>query len=182
MKRIANIITVSRILCSLLLVWTRPLSTAFYMLYLYCGLSDAVDGYIARRTKTESRLGQKLDSAADLVFFAALLIALLPILQLTTPALLFIGTVVVIRVSSIIIAFVKYKTFASLHTYANKLTGFLLFAVPLLLAFVPLATLTTIVCSIALASALEELVIHLFSKELNANRASLFIKDKGNGN
>ena len=51
-KHIANIITGSRIVFSLSLLFI-PLSSAwFYALYLLCGLSDMVDGTVARRTRS----------------------------------------------------------------------------------------------------------------------------------
>ena len=48
-----------------------PLSSAwFYVLYLFCGLTDMIDGTIARKTGAVSKFGEKLDTAADFVFMA----------------------------------------------------------------------------------------------------------------
>ena len=63
-RQTANLITGSRIAAALLLLFATPLTGAFYALYLWCGVSDMVDGTIARRTHSESRLGERLDSAA----------------------------------------------------------------------------------------------------------------------
>lgn len=46
----ANILTISRIFLSVLLMCTHPLSCSFYILYVLCGLTDAVDGFVARKT------------------------------------------------------------------------------------------------------------------------------------
>ena len=67
-KYIANIVTGSRIVFSLPLLFI-PLSSAwFYILYLVCGFSDMIDGTIARKTGTVSKFGARLDTASDFVF------------------------------------------------------------------------------------------------------------------
>ena len=67
---IANIITVSRMLFSLSLLAFSPTSYTFAALYLLCGVTDALDGFAARKLHTESEKGEVLDSAADLIFSA----------------------------------------------------------------------------------------------------------------
>ena len=70
MKSLANGITVSRILCSIALLFFPAFSPAFYTVYITAGVSDMVDGWVARRTQTASELGSKLDTIAD--FFVLL--------------------------------------------------------------------------------------------------------------
>ena len=65
---IANIITVSRILFSLAMILFPPSSVPFAVLYLLCGATDVLDGFVARKLHTESENGAMLDSAADLLF------------------------------------------------------------------------------------------------------------------
>lgn len=48
MKSIANYISIARIFLALTLALTKPLSIAFFTIYLVCGISDFFDGYIAR--------------------------------------------------------------------------------------------------------------------------------------
>ena len=67
MKTIPNYISVGRIILSLTLILIKPLSLAFYVIYIVCGLSDIVDGFIAPNTRTTSILGAKLDSMGDMV-------------------------------------------------------------------------------------------------------------------
>ena len=68
MKNIANYISISRIVMSILLLVTKTLTLPFIIIYLYCGVSDMVDGYIARKSKNTSKIGEKLDSIADIIF------------------------------------------------------------------------------------------------------------------
>ena len=58
----ANLITGIRILCAAALAFLPVLSSSFYAVYLLAGVSDMLDGFIARRTNTASSLGAKLDA------------------------------------------------------------------------------------------------------------------------
>ena len=66
----ANVITGLRILVSAVLVFCPVFSQIFYVLYVTCGLSDMVDGIIARKTNSVSEFGSRFDSIADFVFVA----------------------------------------------------------------------------------------------------------------
>ena len=68
MKNIANYISISRIVMSVLLIIIKTFSIPFYIIYLYCGLSDMIDGFFARKYKITSEMGAKIDSIADIVF------------------------------------------------------------------------------------------------------------------
>ena len=52
----ANIITLFRIVFSILILFFPTFSKVFYLLYLVAGLSDVVDGYIARKTNSVTRI------------------------------------------------------------------------------------------------------------------------------
>jgi len=129
-KHIPNIITASRIVCSVFLLLIEPLSLWFFIIYLLCGISDIFDGYIARRTKSISQFGATLDSVADANFIGVLLIIFIPKFQWPLWIVIWVGTIALVRFISLAVGFVKYHTFAFLHTYANKLTGLLLFSFP----------------------------------------------------
>ena len=57
-------------------------SGPFWALYAWCGLSDMIDGTIARTLGKESDLGARLDSLSDLVFVASSALTLLPVIRL----------------------------------------------------------------------------------------------------
>lgn len=63
----ANIITAVRIVCSIALLFFPGFSPAFYTLYIVAGISDILDGTVARKTGTISEFGSKLDTVADFV-------------------------------------------------------------------------------------------------------------------
>lgn len=81
-KQAANIITMCRILGSVLLLFVPAFSKAFYGIYLLCGFSDMIDGTIARKTNSAGELGAKIDTAADLAFVTAAMIQILPAIQI----------------------------------------------------------------------------------------------------
>ena len=64
-KQSANIITSCRILGSILIIFLPVFSSQFYITYLLCGLSDMVDGTVARKTNGISNFGAKFDTVAE---------------------------------------------------------------------------------------------------------------------
>lgn len=82
MKLLPNCITLSRIGLALLLLYLAPLGTGFTVVYLLCGITDLLDGPIARMTGTVSSFGAKLDSVADMTLAGTALYTLYPFLGL----------------------------------------------------------------------------------------------------
>ncbi len=176
MKSIPNCISASRIIFSLILIFVNPLSITFYAVYIICGFSDIMDGFIARRTGTASSFGAKIDSVADMTMVGVLLFALYPIVNPTSKIVIWIILIGIIRLVAMVVAMKKYKTFASLHTYGNKITGIVLFIFPILLSYILATELMYIICVMASISAIEELIIELTSSELQVNIKSIFAK------
>ena len=152
----ANLITSGRILLSLLLLFFPALSPGFYGLYLAAGLTDMLDGFVARRTNSASALGVKLDSIADIIFLAVCLIKLLPVLALPVWLWGWVGLIALLRLVNVVSGFVCRKKLVLLHTGANKLTGALLFLLPLSLGFLNIAYTAVPLCALASFAAIQE--------------------------
>ncbi|MBP5251939.1 MAG: CDP-alcohol phosphatidyltransferase family protein [Treponema sp.] len=152
----ANIITSVRILCSIALLFVTPLSKLFYALYLTAGLSDMIDGTVARKTGTESEFGSKLDSTADFMFVTVCLLKLLPVLNIEKWLYVWIALIVLIKAVNIISGLIKYKKIIFVHSVLNKLTGMLTFVLPLTLRFFERRYTLVAVCSIATLAAIQE--------------------------
>ena len=152
----ANIITGCRILCSIILLFFPAFSPAFYVFYLIAGLTDMIDGTIARKTNTVSEFGSKLDTVADFVFAVACLIKLLPVMNI--PLWLWIWIVIIsgIKIINVVSGFICRKNFVAEHTVMNKVTGVLLFLLPLTLKFIELKYSAISVCAIATFAAIQE--------------------------
>ena len=155
-KQIANIITSSRILCAICLLFCPAFSIAFYILYVFCGITDMIDGTVARKTNTVSELGSKLDSIADYIFVAVCLIKLLPVIHLSIWLWIWIGIIAIIKVINTISGYIIWKKMVVKHTVLNKITGTLLFVLPLTISFVEIKYSGTIVCAIATVAAVQE--------------------------
>ena len=155
-KHIANIVTGFRIFGSILLLFFPAFSTEFYITYLLCGFSDMIDGTIARKTNSTSKFGSQLDTIADFVFVVVTLFKLLPVIYIPGWLWIWGGVIAVIKISNIIWGYVSKKQFISLHTMMNKVTGLLLFLLPLTVSFAELKYIAIAVCSIATLSAIQE--------------------------
>ncbi len=141
MNRIPNIISAFRILGAFFLLFFYPVTVAFWVIYGLCGISDMLDGYLARKLHAESKTGAVLDSVADLCFVVCCAIRLVPVVQIPTWLWIWALVIVSIKIVNQVSALIVCKRFCFPHTKANKLTGFLLFlSVPTMFwSLVPLA-------------------------------------------
>ena len=147
-------LSVLRLLGAICLLFCSPAGVAFWVIYGLCGISDMVDGYLARRLHAESTAGAVLDSVADVCFVACCAMKLLPVFQIPTWLWIWAGLIVSIKMINQISALVVQKRLCFPHTLANKLTGLLLFmAVPMAFwSIVPIA----IVAGVATFAAVQE--------------------------
>ncbi len=155
-KKTANIITICRIFGSILLLFFSVFSSWFYSLYLFCGFTDMVDGTIARKTNTASVFGAKLDAVADIIFVSVSLVKFLPALDIPKWLWIWIIVIAIIRIGTMIFGLIFKRKWMALHTRMNKLTGLLLFLLPLTIHFIELKYSGIFVCTIATASAIQE--------------------------
>ncbi len=155
-KHIANILTGCRIFGSILLLFFPAFSVGFYTVYLLCGFSDMVDGTIARKTNSTSKLGSQLDTIADFIFVVVSLFKLLPAIYLPGWLWIWGGAIAVIKLANIVLEFVRKKKFVAYHSVFNKTTGLLCFLLPLTLQFIEPSYSFVIVCIIATIAAIQE--------------------------
>ena len=149
-----NVISLLRVAGSIGLLFCNVFEWPFWALYALYGISDMVDGPLARKLHAESEAGAILDSVADIVFVACCAIRLLPVLEIPVWLCIWAGVIVFIKIVNQISALVVRKRFCFPHTVANKLTGFLLFlTVPTMFwSTIPIS----IVAAIATFAAVQE--------------------------
>ena len=152
----ANFITVIRIICSIILLFCPVFSPAFYVLYITAGISDMIDGAVARKTDTVSEFGSKLDSAADFVFVVVCLIKLIPAIHIPIWLIIWMIVIAVIKVINLIRGYVARKEIVACHTVMNKVTGLLLFVLPLTVSLIDLRYTGAFVSMTATIAAIQE--------------------------
>ena len=155
-KYIANIITGSRVAFSFPLLLIPPSSAWFYILYLLCGLTDMIDGAIARKTGAVSKFGARLDTIADFVFMFVCWVKILPLMQIPIWLWVWIIIVALIKIFNITLVFIYKKKLISIHSVLNKITGFALFLLPLSLTFVETSYSVATICVLATIAAMQE--------------------------
>lgn len=75
---IPNLITLARILLVPVVVWAIATGQMYFafLLFLAAGISDAVDGFLAKRFDMKTELGAYLDPLADKVLIVSIYVAL----------------------------------------------------------------------------------------------------------
>lgn len=152
----ANFITGIRIVLSIAILLCPALSSSFYVIYIISGLTDMIDGTVARKTNTASEFGAKLDTIADFTFVMACLIKLLPVMTIPRWLYIWVAVIFLIKVINVISGFASKKEFVAAHTLMNKVTGALLFILPLTLPVIELQYSAVVVCLIASFAAVQE--------------------------
>ena len=152
----ANTITFFRIAAGIVLFFCPVFSPAFYVFYIAGGLSDMLDGFVARKTDTVSKFGARLHTIADFVFVLVCLVKLLPVLCIPAWLYSWIGIIALIKVVNIISGFAVQGWFVAVHSVMNKATGVLLFLLPPTIFVFPLKYSAIVVCSAATFAAIQE--------------------------
>ena len=158
MKRhIPNIITLSRIPMAVALPFVQSSPAVFWTLYLLCGFSDVLDGAVARSTGTVSRLGERLDTIADIIFVAVWIVLFIPAMNVGRWLWIWTGIIALIKVVNVISGLAMKKGFVAKHTLANKATGMLLFLLPMVILLeVIKVPYIVLVCLLATFAAIQE--------------------------
>ncbi len=165
-KHIPNMITLSRLAGTFVFLFLEALSPAFFAVYVWCGLSDVLDGFIARKAGLVSKLGSILDSIADLCFFTIMMIKIFPYLMMYFPVWVWvlIYTVTGIRFLCYLFIGIRRGYFVSRHTVFNKLTGLTMFFLPFAVKRSWLIPYSLFILAIAYIATAEEIRFILTDK------------------
>ena len=164
-------ITLSRIPMAVALPFVQSSPAVFWALYLLCGLSDVLDGAVARSTGTMSLLGERLDTIADIIFVAVWIVLFIPAMNVGRWLWIWTGVIALIKVVNIISGLAMKKGFVAKHTPANKATGILLFLLPMVILWeVIKVPYIVLVCLLATFAAIQE--GHLIRTESSSTHRS----------
>lgn len=154
---IPDAITLARIPMAIALPFVQSSPAVFWTLYLLCGLSDVLDGAVARLTGTVSRLGERLDTLADIILVAVWMLLFIPDINVGRWLWIWTGIIALIKAVNVISGFAMKKGFVVKHTLANKATGILLFLLPMAILWeVIKVPYIVLVCLLATFAAVQE--------------------------
>lgn len=181
---IPNLITISRLLAfPLILYFAIDGKETLFTIFLVINLvSDAIDGFIARRFNMETEIGARLDSFADnltyvLVFIGIYVFKMEEFLPYMISFLFFIG----ILVLTVIFSLIKFSKFPSLHLYSTKIGGYIQGAFFIcLFTFGFITPFYYFVISWGIIGAFESIAIQIIIPEMRSNVKGLYwvLKEK----
>ena len=103
-------------------------------IYTLAGITDMIDGPLARKFNVTSSLGANLDGIADYIFVAVAIFRLVPVIDFDMVLIaIIVGGLVVLKSVGVIVGYVRYKQLMMMHTYASKTAAMLAFLFPLAL-------------------------------------------------
>lgn len=174
-KMIPNILSISRIVLSLLLLLLEPLSVSFYVVYVYCIFSDIFDGVIARKQKLESKTGAMLDTVGDFVFAIAILITMFRCFMVPIWLVVWIAVILVVKVSSGVISTKRHSGVIT-HTILDKTSALLLvLIIPVVhILDIGLDIPAAVVCVVASIATIEDTAIAFSQRKVTPNSPSFF--------
>ena len=173
-KHIANILSTLRIVIASILLWYGDITAEFLRLFCLAGITDLLDGPIARLTKSVSELGSKLDTCGDVLTYAAIAKMLLLKEKIKKK---YFAIAVCAGVALLISAFIglkRFGTFFFIHTISGKLLGFSCFLLPFSSFMNTLDFLLPVICLLLIVLAFESLIIQAKSTIPNPDTKSVF--------
>ena len=139
-------------------------------------LSDALDGYIARRYKMETEIGARLDAFADnftyvLAFVGILVFKMDDFRPYLVSFIIFISMLVL----TVIVPLIKFRKFPSYHLYTTKTSGYIqAFFFICLFAIGFIAPLYYFMIGWGILGAIECIVINLIIPEIRSDIMGLY--------
>lgn len=179
-SQVANAITLVRmVLMPLSLAFLdRPM--LFALLWLISGLSDALDGFVARKLGTQSEAGARLDWWADAVMFGVIVLLYWRVIAVEQPwVTATILLIFAVRMANLGIGYFRFRKIGAVHTIGNKIAGVAVFVAPALYLVTAHSAVLWIAVGLALLSALEETAILLGSRVYEPNAKSIFTPRHG---
>ncbi|HMH33266.1 MAG TPA: CDP-alcohol phosphatidyltransferase family protein [Puia sp.] len=159
----------------LMIVYDRP--DVFKWLLAVSFLTDAVDGFLARKYKVGSVFGARLDSIADDLTILAAVVGMIAFKKefLKEEFVLFIF-LLALYLFQTILAFIKYRKMTSFHTYGAKVAAVLQGVFLLLLFFLPQPVYILFYLAMIATGAelVEEIILVFLLREWTADVKGLY--------
>lgn len=180
-KHIANVLTVSRIILSLvLLLFFKEISILFIILYTIAEFTDIIDGTIARKVGSCSHAGAILDSIADLLLASNLVKIVFKMKIMKKRTAIWLIVALGIGALSPIINFIKHKKIFFIHSIPCKACGGIISIIPFAIYFGFIDTYLIFSLTCVTLAMLEICIMSLLLEEADPNAKSIYsiIKSK----
>ncbi|MFQ5857807.1 MAG: CDP-alcohol phosphatidyltransferase family protein [Anaerolineae bacterium] len=144
---------------------------------IVAGLTDFLDGFVARKFNQVTKFGSKLDSLADNLLLPSVLVwvSMLRPEILADHRVLTI-TSILVYASSLLVGWLKFRRFGDLHLYSSKaggLVGYVFIIHALLFGYHQ--GLFYVAIGMFTLSSTETLVIQLIRSDVDDNRGSILL-------
>ncbi len=175
---IPNVITSYRLfMAPVILYFIISGQESLFAIFLVINLlTDAVDGYIARRFKMETELGARLDAFADyftylLVFIGVFVFKMDDLRPYLVSVVIFISMLVL----TVIVSLIKFRKFHSYHTIIEKSGGYVQAAFFIGLFTIGLiAPLYYFMIVLGILGAIETIAIDILIPEMRSDILGLY--------
>ena len=172
-KQAANIISGSRIVVAGVLFCFSSITGWFLALYCYCGISDLVDGPVARKTGSTSALGAMLDTVGDILTYLALAKIFIQHKYVPTWVIIWMLCTAVGFAASGFIALKRFGKFSLVHSLFGKILGITVFLLPFAQKWNFGVIWMAVICTVSSIAAIESIIIESLSEELETNLTSI---------
>lgn len=158
-KHIANTVSLSRVAGAIALFFFSSITKPFLAIYVFCGITDLIDGPIARKTGSTSPLGATLDTVGDVATYLALTKVLATHKLVPGWILVWIISAGIVFGIDAVISRIRLKKFYLPHTWLGKIFGGSVFVLPIAMQFMEGYIWMSVICTIASIHAIELLYI-----------------------
>ena len=173
-----NLFTISRVMLVPFMLYAayNRQTSIFFSLFLLAGVSDCLDGYLARKFDLATDFGATLDSVSDTIFWMSMPFCvywLVPNVMLELVPYLIAAFLA--WCGNLVVYYIKFRRFSSLHTFFSKALNGL--AIPCALCWVLWtgdAWFAQLCLVVSLFVSLERILITLSLTTPQANVRSLY--------
>lgn len=176
LSTIPNIITLTRIgsLPILYLLFFLDHFTVFAILYSLFGLTDMVDGYLARKLNLVTKTGQFLDSLADILFNVSTAFFLFTRLhELRAQYQTLLAIMIVLGIIYLVTSIVKFSKVNFIHTTLFRIAAVSIYICFLVSFFTMPVRLTQITIILLSVSLIESIIIYIIFGEVDPDVRTL---------
>lgn len=164
-KHLANIISSSRIIGACALLCMTSFTPLFLVIYVICGMTDLIDGPIARKYNCTSALGAALDTIGDVLTYLSIVKVL--VMQHLIPSwlLIWLFTLIALFFGVAFYALKKFGKFFLPHTYIGKGLGAMVFVLPVMMQVMDGRIWMALICSVITLHYFESFYVQIKSIE-----------------